>query len=578
MDDAKRNIQDAIREGDYENASDLLQRYKAEGGTYDDVTAILDAGIGAYYGDRERVWKAIQKGLTSNSRNYELYVMLGNYYLPENLYLTYLCYENALFYCSDQEDRKLIAGMLYQLKVQYHTFPNRTAVIILSHDLPEYTKLCIESIRMTTLESVREIIVVDYSSGDGSTEWLKGQKDIVLVEAGEGGFSAQCNQGILAASKETDVFLMDQDTVLPENALFWLRMGLYAQEDHGTAGAVSNTGMFEQIVEGIHNVSELLDFGKQTNVPVKYPYECRIFLSSFALLIKRSVLDRIGLMDERFRLSDSAEKDYGLRVLKEGFRNIQCKNGFVIHFGVEYMQRETEAYQIALQDEWEKLNEKWGFRTQYYLGARGDLHPLIDEPMGKPLRILEIGCGCGALMGFLKGRYPNAEMYGIELIPEVAEIASCMGSVLCDNVEKMDFPWDDEWFDYIIMGDVLEHLMDPQDVLERLGRCLKEGGHIIGSMPNVRHYSVMIPLLKQDLFTYRDEGILDRTHVKMYTGTEIQRLIERSGYEMESLWSKKIGEPDEEEGRIIDMLNSFLEISSRETWLTYQYLFKAAKI
>ena len=79
----KDEIQNLIAKGDYQQAEKLLQECRRESIEYDDIIAILDAGIGEYYGDRQRVWEAIRKGLMFNIRNYELYVMLGNYYLPE---------------------------------------------------------------------------------------------------------------------------------------------------------------------------------------------------------------------------------------------------------------------------------------------------------------------------------------------------------------------------------------------------------------------------------------------------------------------------------------------------------------
>ncbi len=90
-------------------------------------------------------------------------------------------------------------------------------------------------------EDVRQIIVVDNASEDGSVEWLRGQKDILLIENQENrGFPAGCNQGIAAADADADIFLLNNDTILPENALFWLRMGLYESEKNGAVGSVSN--------------------------------------------------------------------------------------------------------------------------------------------------------------------------------------------------------------------------------------------------------------------------------------------------------------------------------------------------
>ena len=576
MDENKKQILNAVKEGDYEKAEALFQKCKEQAAWYDDVAAILDAAIGEYFEDRMRMWEAIRNGLMHNCRNYELYVMLGNYYLQENPNQSWLCYENALFYCDVPEDRDAISQLLCQLEEQHHITVNKTSVVVLSFNLLEYTKLCIESIRMTTPESAREIVVVDNGSRDGSVEWLREQEDIVLVENEENvGFPAGCNQGILAGSRDSDVFLLNNDTVLPANALFWLRMGLYEQEEVGSVGSVTNFANNQTVIEGVDDAAALLAFGEKRNIPMKYPYEDRLYLIGFALLIRRSVIKKAGLLDERFSPGNSEDLDYGLRVLMSGHRNVLCKNSFILHFGSKSFGKDPEKHASAIDNNLQKLKEKWGFDVGYYSFWREELIRLIEEPAEKPMRLLDIGCGCGALMARVRSLYSNLEAYGVELVPEVAKFASCMGTVLCGDVETLDFPWEEASFDYIIMGDVLEHLMTPEKLLNRLRKYLKPDGHIIVSMPNVKHYSVMLPLLQRDEFSYSDAGILDRTHVKMYTGVEIQKLLLRCGYEIETLGYTVMGKPDEDEDKMIDMLNSLMERPARESFLAYQYILRA---
>lgn len=568
--------QNVVGSAAYEEADGVLQEY-LKSADYNDVTAVLDAEIGEYYGDRERVWNAVRKGLLFNCRNYELYNMLGNYYLSENLCQAYLCYENALFYCDNEEDRKPLTQMLYQLKEEQSVAVNRVSIVILSCNSLEYTKLCIDSIRRTTPESVREIVIVDNASKDGSAEWLREQTDIILIENEENnGFPAGCNQGIRASSPGTDIFLLNSDTILPLNALFWLRMGLYENEKNGMAGSTSNYAR-GQVAQGAESTDDLFKFAEEINVPMKYPYEDRLFLVGFALLIKRAVVDEIGLLDERFSPGNYEDNDYGLRVFMAGYRNVLCKNSFILHFGNVSFKNNSMDLKGISSENCQKLNEKWGFNVAYYTYPRWELIQLIDEAMDAKLHVLDVGCGCGALMGGVKGIYPKAEVYGIELVSKVAEIASRMGKVVCGNVEKLELPWEKEYFDYIIMGDILEHLMKPEKVLMKLGKYLKKGGYIIVSIPNVKHYSVLIPLLRQDIFSYKDAGILDRTHVKLYTGTEIQRLIVQCGYEIETI--DAIGEelPGEEEEAFIDRLCSLMEIPDKLSFLAYQYILKAVK-
>ncbi len=569
-------IQDAITAEDYKRADKLLQDYMTGDLEYDDTVAILDAAIGSYHKDQMRSWDAIRKGLAYNCRNHELYVLLGEYYLQEDPWRTYLCFENALFYCDDPEDQKVIDGLLSQLQEEYKFFIHKTAIIIRPDASLEHIEQCVKCIRRTTPESARKIVIItDVGSQEKILGWSCGQDDVIVVDEGTGNvWPAQDGEG-QTGFDGMDIFLLADDVLLTENALFWLRMGLYDKEENGAVGSVFNVRDNLQMADGVTGVKDLFAFGERTNIPQKYPYEEKIFLSGAALLVKCSVWEHFGPLDRS--LGELRYEDFGLSVLTAGYRNILCKNSFVIRMEEGTVLEKDVRYGQILQEERGRLNAKWGFNTEYYLGARQDLPSLIDEPKEQPLNILEIGCGCGALLGYIKGIYPNTKAYGVELIPEVAKVAVHMGEVLCGDIEKIDLSWEEGYFDYIIMGDVLEHLMDPETVLKKLRKYLKIGGHIIVSMPNVKHYSVLLPLLRWDVFPYSDAGILDRTHVKMYTGTEIQKLIQKSGYRSVRMGYCSYSTPTEQEKKMLDILETFLEGPSKETFFAYQYVLKAVK-
>ena len=75
-----------------------------------------------------------------------------------------------------------------------------------------------------------------------------------------------------------------------------------------------------------------------------------------------------------------------------------------------------------------------------------------------------------------------------------------------DALEGMPAGWDP--FDAVICGDVLEHLRDPARVLGILRESLAADGVLIASIPNIKHWSVIHPLLVSDHFTYEDCGLL----------------------------------------------------------------------
>jgi SAM-dependent methyltransferase len=86
-----------------------------------------------------------------------------------------------------------------------------------------------------------------------------------------------------------------------------------------------------------------------------------------------------------------------------------------------------------------------------------------------------------------------------------------------------------ERFDAILFADVLEHLRDPAALLRRVRPFLAEGGTVVASIPNIAHASVRLSLLGGS-WRYREQGLLDETHLRFFTREGIEDLFESSGY------------------------------------------------
>jgi hypothetical protein len=61
---------------------------------------------------------------------------------------------------------------------------------------------------------------------------------------------------------------------------------------------------------------------------------------------------------------------------------------------------------------------------------------------------------------------------------------------------------------------------------------LTENGILVISLPNVRHRSILFNLLFKDDFEYKDQGILDITHIRFFTETTMKKMLEDCGYEI----------------------------------------------
>lgn len=145
-------------------------------------------------------------------------------------------------------------------------------------------------------------------------------------------------------------------------------------------------------------------------------------------------------------------------------------------------------------------------------------------------RILEVGCGAAALGAFCKAADPSREVWGMEIDAAAGAVATQrIDRVLRADLDQLDeLPESAGLFDLITFGDVLEHLRDPDRLLRVLSGYLAPGGEIIACVPNVGHWSVVAQLLR-GRFDYEEQGLLDRTHIHLFTPATFQDMLARCG-------------------------------------------------
>ena len=184
---------------------------------------------------------------------------------------------------------------------------------------------------------------------------------------------------------------------------------------------------------------------------------------------------------------------------------------------------------------WQRcLDPAWQPADHYRDYVHAPLFGLID---GAPRRVLDLGCAAGAFGAALKQRYPGAEVVGIEAGPAAAALArQRLDRVIEASLDGIDFaahgivPGE---FDLAIASDVLEHLVNPWDLLVRLKPFLAPSGQVVASIPNARNLTVAGVLLGEGEFRYDERGLLDITHLRFFTLKSMQRLFEETGYRVE---------------------------------------------
>lgn len=172
-----------------------------------------------------------------------------------------------------------------------------------------------------------------------------------------------------------------------------------------------------------------------------------------------------------------------------------------------------------------------------------------------------------------RGINPTVNLYGIEINENSANIAKHIANVSSANIEKGNLPYEEN-FDYIIFGDVLEHLYNPQKVLENVKPYLKTGKLLqVFLMLNAGQF---LKSYWKGNWTYTDAGILDRTHLRFFTKSEITKLFCESGYEVKQYIGKDVGITESAQN-MLEKLSQNLLINNSDDFMAYQWLVEACK-
>jgi len=162
------------------------------------------------------------------------------------------------------------------------------------------------------------------------------------------------------------------------------------------------------------------------------------------------------------------------------------------------------------------------------------LTPLFDIMAHEPARVLELGCAGGAFGAELKNRFPAASVVGIDAGAAAAQkAASRLDRVIHARLDQCNLAQaglKHGEFDTLVAADILEHLVNPWALLERIKPFLAPGAQVLVSIPNARNITVGSELLVGGRFEYAQRGLLDVTHLRFFTLDSIRRMFEETGY------------------------------------------------
>jgi 2-polyprenyl-3-methyl-5-hydroxy-6-metoxy-1,4-benzoquinol methylase len=212
-------------------------------------------------------------------------------------------------------------------------------------------------------------------------------------------------------------------------------------------------------------------------------------------------------------------------------------------------------------------------------GSSHDVLRRRIRALGSGLRLLDLGAAGGHLGRAVRDRC--LFLAGVE--PESTQRSPASEGY--DDWRATDAISAGEWsapFDVVVCADVLEHLVQPERLLERIRGWLKPEGILLTSLPNVANIYVRLCLLA-GRFPYAERGILDATHLHFYTRSSSRRLLEQAGFFIRdsepTAMPYELALPNISRGPLLSPLRGFAQASARlwPTLFGYQFVFEAKR-
>lgn len=411
-----------------------------------------------------------------------------------------------------------------------------------------------------------QILIVDNGSTDELRHWLIQQKEYSYIRCNEilEGYGRIIQKVMEDFITSEDLLVLSPGMRLSKEAISVLQEAMIQCEHCGAVTARMEKNPSLQISLKGRESRGRIDNGKKI---IQIPH--------YACLISNQCLK--GIEVQSYNIPEFFFKDLSVQGILRDFYYYELED---VLFFCNNLKEAIEQSHYKKRFDYKEDEARWKKRWNltYFGGAPNtQLLELMEKSKNEEIYVLEIGCDCGKNLIEVKNRYPKAMVYGLEINPQAAAIANKFAKVMVGDIEEKKLDFGELKFDYILFGDVLEHLKDPEGALYYCKDLLKKDGRFILCIPNLNHYSVMKQLVN-GYFTYKNQGILDRSHIHFFTYYEIISMIQRIGYKAERVtYFASESTASQEEKEFVQKLMEISQGAEPFMYFAYQYILSVSK-
>ena len=244
-------------------------------------------------------------------------------------------------------------------------FP-KVSILIAIHNNLELNKFCLSSILSKTDYPNYEVVLVDNASTDGSREYIlelsKTDNRVKVVLNKENESFAKANNRALDASTGDYIIFLNNDTIVTQGWITRFLQHLKNDPAIGMIGPVSNAVGNEAKIEVSYSSPDGIDAfaeqycrrhdGEIFDIPV---------LALFCSMIKRSLLEKIGRLDECYDVGMFEDDDLCMRIKKAGFRLVCAEDVFIHHFQQgTFKLIPPDVYKQIFETNRKRYEDRWG--------------------------------------------------------------------------------------------------------------------------------------------------------------------------------------------------------------------------
>lgn len=370
-------------------------------------------------------------------------------------------------------------------------------VCILAYNRLEKTRRCVESVLKYTQGIRYELLLVDNGSSDGTLKYFQSiqfpEKKIIRITKNLGALYAT-NLAMRSFSGRYFALVIN-DAIVTKN---WLSNLLRCFESDQRIGMVtpgaSNVSNFQEIFLSFSSYEEMQQKAAVYNQSDPRKWEQRVRLVAIIYLLKREVVDLIGLDDPGF-FHDFEEDDLSVRVRRAGYKVVVCMDTFIHHdhdfrHGEDKDQAEfqasIEAGRRNFMDKYHGL-DSWSDMSNYemYLdiGAIPQKRAAAPEILG-----VDVMCGMPILQIKNKLRRKGILEAGTTAFTTQAkhfcDLQTVCDHVTCDRIERLSDFLENRQFDYIVLGNAINTYGEIPRLLRLLLGALRPAGTLFLKLHN----------------------------------------------------------------------------------------------